>query len=151
MGYLLQVTGCQRFVDFWQLLKCLAYLRQKKSWRKINERFVRKFHSERKPICCGVSRRGVIHHVPFPYLFLWFMREMVGWGNHGCVFFVCAERDESRPYGWRMASDCVYLGWRGTWWITPLRLAHGGWLCFLLARNVINHAPTAGVWHLNNR
>ena len=54
------------------------------------------------------------------------MREMVGWGNHGCVvwvvrnvmnhaptagawllikcFFVGAERDESRPYGWRMAA-----------------------------------------------
>ena len=37
-----------------QLLKCLAYLRQKKSWCKINERFVRKFHSERKPIPCAV-------------------------------------------------------------------------------------------------
>ena len=57
------------------------------------------------------------------------MREMVGWGNHGCAFFVCAERDESRPYGWRMVAGCV----------------------FLLARNVINHAPTAGAWHLNNR
>ena len=53
------------------------------------------------------------------------MYEMVGWGNHGCVFWVrrnvmnhaptlahggwlCvlseAERDESRPYGWRMAA-----------------------------------------------
>ena len=40
-----------------------------------------------------------------------------------------AERDESRPYGWRMVAGCV----------------------FLLARNVINHAPTAGAWHLNNR
>ena len=146
-----QTIDCQRFNGFCETSKCLAYLRPKKSWRKINEWFVRKFHSERSPICCGVSRRGVIHHVPFPYLFLWFMREMVGWGNHGCVFF------------------CLC----GTWWITPLRLAHGGWLCvlceaerdkscpygwrmvagcvFLLARNVINHAPTAGAWHLNNR
>ena len=34
---------------------------------------------------------------------------LVGWGNHGCAFFVCAERDESRPYGWRMAIRCVVL------------------------------------------
>ena len=39
---------------FRQTFKCLAYLRPKKSWRKINERFVRKIHSERKPIPCAV-------------------------------------------------------------------------------------------------
>ena len=33
----------------YELHKCLAYLRQKKSWRKINERFVRFFHAELKP------------------------------------------------------------------------------------------------------
>ncbi len=44
-----------------------------------------------------------------------------------CIVFVFeAERDESRPYGWRMATDYV----------------------FRLRRNMINHAPTAGAWLL---
>ena len=54
------------------------------------------------------------------------MREMVGWGNHGCVVWVVRNVMNHAPTA-------------GAWLLIK---------CFLWVRNVINHAPTAGAWRL---
>ena len=51
-------------------------------------------------------RQGMIYPFLLLCLFLWSTYKMVGRIMNTCV--VCAEHDESRPHGWRMATRCIF-------------------------------------------
>ena len=105
----------------------------KKSWRKINERFVRKFHSERKPN--SLCRSGLIARAWA--VGAWF----ITFRFNICFYDSCMK--------WLVGVIMVVCsGWGGTWWITPLRWRMVAGCVFWVRRNVMNHALTAGAWWL---